>query len=107
MPSQNDLEVMGAFNEELVKAGVMQAGEGLHPTSRGARVRLSSKAAPVVLDGPFAETKELVAGYWVWELPSLAEAIAWARRCPVCHQADDEMNLEIRPIFGPEDFGKN
>lgn len=105
MPSQKDLETMGAFNEELVKAGVMKAADGLRPSSKGARVRLSTKAASVVVDGPFAETKELVAGYWIWELPSLAEAVAWARRCPVCHQGDDEMNLEIRPIFGPEDFG--
>ena len=95
---------MGKFNEELVKAGIMLDGNGLHPSSAGARVHFSGDQRRVV-DGPFAETKELVAGYWIWELPSLAEAVAWARRCPVCHQGDDEMNLEIRPIFGAEDFG--
>lgn len=101
-PSQKDLEGMGAFNEELVKAGVMQAAEGLQPSSKAARVRVT-KAGASVVDGPFAETKELVAGFWIWELPSLAEAVAWARRCPVCHDLDSEMNLEIRPIFGHED----
>ncbi len=101
-PSQKDLEGMAAFNEELVKAGVMKAADGLQPTSKAARVRVT-KSGTSVVDGPFAETKELVAGFWIWELPSLAEAVAWARRCPVCHDLDDEMNLEIRPIFGPED----
>src|SRR5262249_44082875 len=103
MPSQQLLTDMGKFNEELVKAGIMLAGEGLHPSSKGARVRFSGKNRTVV-DGPFAETKELVAGFWMWQVKSLAEAIEWVKRCPNPHEVESE--IEIRPIFGPEDFGE-
>jgi hypothetical protein len=102
MPSEQLLTAMGEFNEELVKAGVMLAGDGLHPTSRAARVRFSGKDRTVT-DGPFAETKELIAGYWIWKVKDLAEAIAWAKRCPNPHEEDSE--LEIRPVFEMEDFG--
>jgi len=102
MPSEQLLTEMGEFNEELVKAGVMLAGDGLHPTSRAARVRFSGKDRTVT-DGPFAETKELIAGYWIWKVKDLAEAIAWAKRCPNPHEEDSE--LEIRPVFEMEDFG--
>ena len=102
MPSQELLTQMGNFNEELVKAGVMLAGEGLHPSSKGARVQFSGDKRTVV-DGPFAETKELVAGYWLWQVRSMDEAIEWARRCPNPMPGDSD--LEIRPIFEAEDFG--
>ena len=102
MPGENLLAEMGKFNEELVKAGVMQAGEGLHPSSRGARVRFSGRNRTVV-GGPFAETKELVAGFWIWQCASLQEAIEWVKRCPNPMPGDSE--IEIRPIFEPEDFG--
>jgi hypothetical protein len=103
MPSQELLTQMGNFNEELVKAGVMLAGEGLHPSSRGARVAFSGSERKVI-DGPFAETKELLAGYWVWQVKSLDEAIAWVKRIP---NPDDgtEAEVEIRPVFEPDDFG--
>ena len=102
MPSEKLLRDMGRFNEELVKAGVMLAGEGLHPTSRGKRVRFSG-AGPSVIDGPFAETKELVAGFWLWEAESMAEAIEWVKRMP---NPDGDMGeVEIRPVFEAEDFG--
>ncbi|KAF1699207.1 dehydrogenase [Pseudoxanthomonas jiangsuensis] len=102
MPGPQLLEAMGRFNEELVRAGVMLAGEGLHPSSRGVRVRYSGSRRTVV-DGPFAETKELVAGFWLWQVRSLEEAIEWARRCPNPHPEDCE--IEIRPVFEAEDFG--
>lgn len=102
LPSTELLTQMGQFNEALVKAGVMVAGEGLHPSSRGARVRFSGKDRRVI-DGPFAETKELVAGYWIWECASMDEAISWVRRCPNPMPGDSE--IEIRQIFGIEDFG--
>lgn len=102
MPSQELLAQMGNFNEELVKAGVMLAGEGLHPSSKGKRVRFSG-AKRTVIDGPFAETKELVAGFWVWKVKSMDEAIEWARKCPNPHPGESE--LEIRPIFEAADFG--
>lgn len=103
MPSQKLLEEMGAFNEELVNAGVMLAGEGLHPSSKGKRVRFSGTKRTVI-DGPFAETKELVAGYWVWQTKSMDEAVEWARRCP--NPAEHgEGEIEIRPLFETEDFG--
>jgi hypothetical protein len=102
MPSQELLTQMGNFNEELVKAGVMLAGEGLHPSSKGKRVRFSG-AKRTVIDGPFAETKELVAGFWVWKVKSMDEAIEWARKCPNPHPGESE--LEIRPIFEAADFG--
>jgi len=100
MPSQDMLARMGQFNEELVKAGVMLAGDGLHPTSRGARVRYSGTTRTVV-DGPFSETKELVAGYWLWQVHSLDEAIQWLKRAPF----EDGDEVEIRPVFEAEDFG--
>jgi hypothetical protein len=102
MPSEQLLADMGKYNEELVKAGIMLAGEGLHPSSKGARVRFSGKQR-TVLDGPFAETKELVAGYWLWEVKSLAEAIEWVKRCPNPMPGDSE--IEIRQVFEAEDFG--
>jgi hypothetical protein len=102
MPSQELLSEMGKFNEELVKAGVMLAGEGLHPSSKGARIQFSGDKRTVV-DGPFAETKELVAGFWVWQVRSMDEAIEWAKRCP--NPMDQGGVLEIRPVFEAEDFG--
>jgi hypothetical protein len=102
MPSADLLEKMTAYNEELVKAGVMVGGDGLHPSSRGVRVRFSG-AQRTVIDGPFAETKELIAGYWIWQCASLAEAIEWVKRCPNPTGADSE--VEIRQVFEAEDFG--
>jgi uncharacterized glyoxalase superfamily protein PhnB len=102
MPTHEQLAEMGRFNEQLVKAGVMEAGEGLQPSRKGARVRFSG-ASRTVLDGPFAETKELVAGFWIWKTGSLDEAIEWVRRCPNPMLGDSE--IEIRPIFSAEDFG--
>jgi len=102
MPSQQLLTEMGKFNEELVNAGIMQAGEGLHPSSKGARVRFSGKNRTVI-DGPFAETKELVAGFWIWKVKSLQEAIDWVKRCPNPMMEDSE--IEVRPIFEAVDFG--
>jgi hypothetical protein len=103
MPSEQLLAEMGQYNEELVKAGVMQAGEGLHPSSKGARVRFSGKTRSVI-DGPFAETKELVAGFWLWKCASLQEAIDWVKRCPNPMPGDSE--IEIRQIFEAADFGE-
>ena len=103
MPSAQLLADMGKFNEELVKAGVMLAGEGLQPSSKGARVRFSGDKRTVV-DGPFAETKELVAGFWIWQVKSREEAIEWAKRCPNPHPGQDS-ELEIRQVFEAEDFG--
>ena len=103
MPSTEMLAEMGRFNEELVKAGVMQAGEGLDPSAKGARVRFSGKNRTVI-DGPFAETKELVAGFWIWRCASLQEAIDWVKRCPNPMPGDSE--IEIRQIFEAEDFGE-
>lgn len=102
MPSTELLQAMGNYNEELVKAGIMLAGEGLHPSMRGKRVRFSGTARTVV-DGPFAETKELVAGYWMWQVKSMDEAVAWVKRCPNPMQSDSE--IEIRQVFEAEDFG--
>jgi len=102
MPDKQLLADMGKFNEELVKAGIMLAGEGLHPTSKAARVKFSGTKRTVV-DGPFAETKELVAGFWLWQVRSMEEAIEWVKRCPNPHAGDSE--IEIRPIFEAEDFG--
>jgi len=103
MPSEQLLTEMGNFNEELVKAGVMKAGDGLHPSSKGARVRFSGNKRTVI-NGPFAETKELIAGFWIWECESLQNAIDWVKRCPNPHP-DSENEVEIRQIFSPEDFG--
>jgi hypothetical protein len=102
MPSQQLLTEMGKFNEELVKAGVMLAGEGLHPTSKGARVKFSGSKRTVI-DGPFAETKELLAGFWLWQVKSKEEAIEWVKRCPNPH--NEETEVEIRQVFEAEDFG--
>jgi hypothetical protein len=102
MPSEALLTAMGKYNEELVNAGILLAGEGLHPSSKGARVRFSGDTRMVV-DGPFAETKELIAGYWLWKVSSLQEAIEWAKRCPNPTEGDSE--LEIRQVFEAEDFG--
>jgi hypothetical protein len=102
MPSTELLAAMGKFNEELVKAGVMLAGEGLHPSSKGKRVRFSGKSRTVI-DGPFAETKELVAGFWLWQVKSMEEAVEWVRRCPNPMESDSE--IEIRRVFEAEDFG--
>jgi len=102
MPSEKLLADMGKFNEELVKAGVMLAGEGLHPSSKGARVRFSG-AKRSVIDGPFAETKELVAGFWIWQVKSKEEAIEWVKRCP--NPMPGESEIEIRQVFEAEDFG--
>ena len=102
MPSQELIAEMTKFNEELVKAGVMLAGEGLHPSSKGARVRFSGSRRTVV-DGPFAETKELVAGFWLWQVKSKEEAIEWVKRCPNPLLGDAE--IEIRQVFDADDFG--
>jgi len=104
LPDEKILAAMGNFNEELVKAGVLLAAEGLHPSSKGARVRFSGNKRTVV-DGPFAETKELVAGFWIWQVKSLEEALEWVRRCPD-PMPGEESEIEVRPIFEPEDFGK-
>jgi hypothetical protein len=103
MPSEKLLADMGRFNEELVKAGVMLAGEGLHPSSKGARVRFSG-GKRTVIDGPFAETKELVAGFWLWQVKSKEEAIEWVKRCPDPMPGEDS-EIEIRQLFEAEDFG--
>jgi len=103
MPSEQLLTEMGAFNEELVKAGVMLDGDGLKPSSEGARVRFSGSQRTVI-DGPFVETKELLAGYWIWQVESLDEAIEWVKRCP--NPIGGESEIEIRPIFEAEDFGE-
>lgn len=103
MPDTELLAAMGQYNEELVKAGVMLAGEGLHPSSRGKRVHFSGKDRTVV-DGPFAETKELIAGYWLWQVNSMEEAVEWVKRCP--NPMPTESDIEIRQVFSPEDFGE-
>jgi hypothetical protein len=104
MPSQELLTAMMKYNEELVKAGVMLAGEGLHPSSKGVRVKFSGDKR-IVTDGPFAETKELVAGYWLWQCKSQAEAIEWLKRCPN-PMPNEESEIEIRQVFSAEDFGE-
>lgn len=103
MPSQELLTQMTEYNEKLVKAGIMLDGDGLHPSSKGVRVKFSGSKRTVI-DGPFAETKELLAGYWVWEVKSMDEAIAWAKQCP--NPMPEESEVEIRPFFSPEDFGE-
>ena len=103
MPSEKLLADMGRFNEELVKAGIMLAGEGLHPSSKGARVKFSG-GKRTVIDGPFAETKELVAGFWLWQCKSMEEAIEWVKRCPNPFE-HGESEIEIRRVFEAEDFG--
>jgi len=102
MPDEKLLTQMGQFNEELSKAGIMLAGEGLHPSSKGKRIKFSGTNRTVV-DGPFMETKELIAGYWIWKVKSMEEAVEWVKRCPNPHVGDSE--IEIRQIFETEDFG--
>ena len=102
MPSEQLLTEMGAYNEQLVEAGIMLAGEGLHPSSKGKRVRFSGDKRTVI-DGPFAETKELIAGFWLWQVKSMDEAVEWVRRCPNPTGAESE--VEIRQVFESEDFG--
>jgi hypothetical protein len=104
LPTEKDFTEMGQFNEELVKAGVMLAADGLHPSSKGKRVRFAS-GKKTVIDGPFAETKELVAGYWIWQVKSMDEAVEWVRRCPD-PMPGEESEIEIRPVYEAEDFGK-
>lgn len=104
LPNEKLLAEMGKFNEELVKAGIMQAGEGLHPSSKGKRVRFSG-GKKTVIDGPFTETKDLIAGFWLWQVKSIEEAVEWTRRCPDPMPGEDA-ELEIRPIFEAEDFGQ-
>jgi hypothetical protein len=103
MPGEQLLAAMGKYNEELVKAGIMLGGDGLHPSVKGKRIRFSNGTRTVV-DGPFAETKELIAGYWIWQVRSMDEAVEWARRCPDPMPGEDA-ELEIRPVFEAEDFG--
>jgi hypothetical protein len=103
MPTQQLLTAMGEFNESLVKAGIMLAGEGLRPSRHGKRVRFSGQTRAVT-DGPFAETKELVAGFWIWQVRSIEEAVEWVNRCPNPMLTDSD--IEIRPVFGPEDFAE-
>ena len=104
MPSETLLAEMGRYNEELVKAGIMLAGEGLHPSMKGKRIKFSG-GTRTVLDGPFAETKELIAGFWIWQVQSMEEAVEWARRCPDPMPGEDA-ELELRPVFEADDFGK-
>ena len=102
LPEEKLLTEMGQFNEELAKAGIMQAGEGLHPSSKGVRVRFSGKSRSVV-NGPFSATSELIAGFWLWNVKSMDEAIDWVKRCP--NPTGEESEIEIRPLFEVEDFG--
>lgn len=103
MPSSELLEAMGNFNEELVKAGIMLAGDGLHPSAKAVRVHFSGKDR-IVTDGPFMETKELIAGFWIWQVKSMAEAIEWVKRCP--NPMIEDSDIDIRPLFEMEDFGE-
>ncbi len=103
MPSTELLAAMGNYNEELVKAGIMLAGEGLHPTSKAKRIRFSGSDRTVI-DGPFTESKELIAGYWLWKVKDMDEAVAWLKRCPNPH--DETTEVEIRPVFEADDFGE-
>jgi hypothetical protein len=102
MPDEKMLSEMGKYNEELVKAGIMVAGEGLHPSSKAKRVHFSG-AKRTVIDGPFPETKELIAGYWIWQVKSIDEAVEWLKRCPNPH--NEESDVDIRPVFEAADFG--
>jgi hypothetical protein len=105
LPSEQLLAAMGKFNEELVKAGVMLAGEGLQASSKGARVHFASGGKRTVIDGPFTETKELIAGFWLWQVKSMDEAIEWVKRCP--NPMDGDSEIEIRQVFETADFGEN
>ncbi|ALG07914.1 YciI family protein [Kibdelosporangium phytohabitans] len=104
MPSEQVITEMTAFNEKLVNAGIMVGGDGLHPSAKGARVKFEGKKTSVI-DGPFAETKELIAGYWIWQVDSMQEAIEWVRQVP--NPDGEHSEIEIRQVFGPEDFGDN
>jgi len=104
LPSKELIAAMGRYNEQLVKAGIMLAGDGLQPSSKGKRVRFAGEKRSVI-DGPFAETKELIAGFWIWQVRSMEEAVEWLKRCPNPHCEDSE--VEIRPFFEPADFGEN
>jgi hypothetical protein len=104
MPSKELITAMGKYNEQLVKAGIMLAGDGLRPSSKGKRVRFEGDKRTVI-DGPFAETKESIAGFWIWQVRSMEEAVEWLKRCPNPHCEDSE--VEIRPFFEPADFGEN
>jgi hypothetical protein len=105
MPKQEDMAAMIAFNEEMVKAGILKSADGLKPSKFGKRVTFRPHRKPSIVDGPFAETKELVAGYWIWEVKSMEEAMEWIHRCPTpC--SGEECELEVRPFYGPEDFGE-
>lgn len=104
MPSEQLLAAMGSFNEELVKSGIMLAGDGLHPSVKGKRVRFSGSQRTII-DGPFAETKELIAGFWIWQVKSIEEAVEWVRRIPNQDDNGEESEVEIRPIFEAADFG--
>lgn len=103
MPGRELLEAMGRYNEALAKAGILLAGEGLHPSSRGVRVRFAGRERTVT-DGPFAEARELIAGFWLWQVRSMEEAIEWVKRCPNPHE--DDCEIEIRPLFEADDFGE-
>lgn len=103
MPSQELLTAMGNFNEELVKAGIMLSGDGLHPSSKAKRIHFSGDKRSVI-DGPFTETKELIAGFWIWQVKSMDEAVAWVKRCP--NPMREDSDIDIRPIFSAEDFGE-
>ncbi|HET9473726.1 MAG TPA: YciI family protein [Steroidobacteraceae bacterium] len=105
MPSSEDIEAGIRFNEEMVKAGILKGADGIKPSKFGKRVTLRRNGKPSITDGPFAETKELVAGYWLWEVKSMDEALEWAKRCPA-PGSGEESTIEIRPFFGPEDFGE-
>jgi hypothetical protein len=105
MPSEKLMLEMGKYNEELIKAGIMQAGEGLHPSVKGKRIIMSTGGKRTVVDGPFAETKELIAGFWIWKVKDMAEAVAWAKKCPD-PMPGEEAQLELRPAFEMEDFGE-
>jgi hypothetical protein len=104
LPDEKLLTAMGKYNEELVKAGVILAGEGLHPSSRGKRVKFAG-GKKIVIDGPFAETKELIAGFWLWQVKSMEEAMEWLKRCPDPMPGEESI-IEVRPVFEAEDFGK-
>jgi hypothetical protein len=105
MPTQKQLADMMEFNEQLVKAGIMLAGEGLHPSTKAKRVKFSRGTGPTVKDGPFAETKELIAGFWIWKVQSMDEAVEWAKRIPTSDEDPAESEVELRPVFDAEDFG--
>jgi hypothetical protein len=105
MPSSEDIEAGIRFNEEMVKAGILKGADGIKPSKFGKRVALRRHRKPSIVDGPFAETKELIAGYWLWEVKSMDEALEWAQRCPA-PSSGEESHIEIRPFFGPEDFGE-